>query len=229
MCKCYSYLSFVFHLLYAIIFPTKYNITFYFVSDDEVKRMWRNLRREFGKQLKRILKAGCETPETANPQWPYYHSLLFLKEQFMTTDVEDTVGTPEESDNFSDYYNYEEENANNSTASPHHSLPEANNSNQWKSERILQEQRRRMTQQAAIQNSDIHLEREKFEIQQRHQRAADAHDEDIGFFNSLLPHVRQLQPQQKMMFRMQIQQQLYGLLYGFQELPAIHSTSFVNQ
>lgn len=39
-------------------------------------------------------------------------------------------------------------------------------------------------------------------------------DEDVGFFNSLLPHVRKLNPAKKMMLRIKIQELIYNAVYN---------------
>lgn len=39
-------------------------------------------------------------------------------------------------------------------------------------------------------------------------------DEDVGFFNSLLPHVRKLGPAKKLMLRMKIQELVYNTVYS---------------
>lgn len=41
-----------------------------------------------------------------------------------------------------------------------------------------------------------------------------AKDEDIGFFNSLLPHVKKLGPAKKLMLRMKIQELVYNTVYN---------------
>ncbi|KAF9418651.1 hypothetical protein HW555_004617 [Spodoptera exigua] len=41
-----------------------------------------------------------------------------------------------------------------------------------------------------------------------------AKDEDIGFFNSLLPHVKKLGPAKKLMLRMKIQEMVYNTVYN---------------
>lgn len=39
-------------------------------------------------------------------------------------------------------------------------------------------------------------------------------DEDVGFFDSLLPHVKKLGPAKKMMLRMKIQELVYNTVYN---------------
>lgn len=39
-------------------------------------------------------------------------------------------------------------------------------------------------------------------------------DEDIGFFNSLIPHVKKLGPAKKLMLRMKIQELVYNTVYN---------------
>ncbi|KAF2887960.1 hypothetical protein ILUMI_18213, partial [Ignelater luminosus] len=42
-------------------------------------------------------------------------------------------------------------------------------------------------------------------------------DEDVSFFDSLLPHIRTFSPQRKLLLRMKIQQVVYNFAYGSQE------------
>lgn len=39
-------------------------------------------------------------------------------------------------------------------------------------------------------------------------------DEDVGFFDSLLPHVKKLGPAKKLMLRMKIQELVYNTVYN---------------
>lgn len=39
-------------------------------------------------------------------------------------------------------------------------------------------------------------------------------DDDVWFFNSLLPYVKKLEPEKKLLFRMQVQRQLYSLSFS---------------
>lgn len=43
---------------------------------------------------------------------------------------------------------------------------------------------------------------------------AEPKDEDVGFFNSLLPHVKKLGPAKKLMLRMKIQELVYNTVYS---------------
>ena len=70
--------------------------------------------------------------------------------------------------------------------------------------------RKRTTVEAAIGQSLLQLEREKLEMK-RARSFIDPNDEDVGFFNSLLPHVKKLDTQTKMQFRMEVQRLLYNL------------------
>ena len=52
-------------------------------SDKAVKKIWKNLRQEFGKQLQKIIKSGDGAPEELHNDWPYFNQMLFLKDQFL--------------------------------------------------------------------------------------------------------------------------------------------------
>lgn len=56
--------------------------------------------------------------------------------------------------------------------------------------------KKRITTQAAIGRELVQLEKEKLKLKQ--QKSEDrANDEDVGFFNPLLPHVKNLNPRKK--------------------------------
>lgn len=200
------------------------------MREDRIKKIWRNLRQEFGKQVKRIYSAGCESLETACPQWPYFQGLLFLKEQFITGETTSSNPTepdaePNQEDNTFDEFQEEFEGTSPyrsrspsviSDNTPQHQnglVPYAgynNNSNNGGGG----SRKRKHSDTEDMTRVMFQLEKEKMEMQRQQQNTANARDEDLGFFNSLLPHVRQLPPQQKMVFRLRVQQQLYELMYG---------------
>lgn len=68
--------------------------------------------------------------------------------------------------------------------------------------------KKRITTQAAIGRELVQLEKEKLKLKQ--QKSEDrANDEDVGFFNSLLPHVKNLNPRKTILFRMKFQEILF--------------------
>lgn len=48
-----------------------------------MRNIWKNLRKEFGKQLKKNLRSGSGAPDEPTSSWPYFQSMLFLTDQFL--------------------------------------------------------------------------------------------------------------------------------------------------
>ena len=60
---------------------------------------------------------------------------------------------------------------------------------------------KRITPQSEIGQKLILLEKEKFYYRKRKdEEATNPNDEDLGFFSSLIPHVKKLQPRDKLLF-----------------------------
>lgn len=65
-----------------------------------------------------------------------------------------------------------------------------------------------------------HLEKEKLKPKMNKTDEIKKNDEDVGFFNSLLPHVKTLDPRKKMMFRMRVQELLFCMAYSQEHEPS---------
>lgn len=87
---------------------------------------------------------------------------------------------------------------------------------------------KRVTPQTVIGQKLLEIEKEKLTLRQKKSAIDNPNDEDIGFFNSLLPHVRQLTPRDKLCFRMEVQNSLYSMLYNQQE-PRLTSSVYSPQ
>lgn len=75
--------------------------------------------------------------------------------------------------------------------------------------------KKRLTTQAKIGQELVNIEKEKLKMKQsKSHDEVIKNDEDVGFFNSLLPHVKTLDPRKKFMFRMQVQQLLFDMAYS---------------
>lgn len=85
---------------------------------------------------------------------------------------------------------------------------------------------KRVTPQTVIGQQLLELEKEKLKMKQN-KAAENPNDEDVGFFNSLLPHVRQLTPRDKLRFRMQVQTILFDMAYPPQQSITASSTPYV--
>nr|CAH7752321.1 unnamed protein product [Callosobruchus chinensis] len=54
------------------------------VTETEARKCWKNLRQEYGKQIKKMQgRSGDEAGEKIVSQWPYFEKLHFLRDQFI--------------------------------------------------------------------------------------------------------------------------------------------------
>lgn len=173
-------------------------------SEAEVKITWKNLRQEFGKQLRKIEdRSGDVAAESENVHWPYFKKLLFLQDQFepyasagnlpsvelndgnSESDCQLLTGDPTLSDSQSNFVAY----------------PDAKIGYKM-----------HFTPEAEVELMLLQLEQEKLALEEEKNRR-NPNDEDIGFLNSLLPHLKELSPEEKLIFRMKVQQILFEMVY----------------
>ncbi|XP_039291131.1 uncharacterized protein LOC111059223 [Nilaparvata lugens] len=69
--------------------------------------------------------------------------------------------------------------------------------------------------QTAVGLQLLHIEKEKLKIRKNKllENDNEDRDEDVGFFNSVLPHVRKLTPRDKLTFQMRVQRILFDVVY----------------
>lgn len=185
-----------------------------------MKQIWKNLRQEFRKQFSETIKSGAAAPET--PTWKYYESMAFLKDQFLPRKSTGNLAAVIADDSDHDLNEKESEemtkigqecdepdnpqlDTENLTIGP---APASESRQQQKSRASSPTMPPRfntndlttrtgfkniITTQAAIGRELMQLEKEKLKLKQ--QKSEDrANDKDVGFFNSLLLHVKNLNP-----------------------------------
>lgn len=79
--------------------------------------------------------------------------------------------------------------------------------------------RKRARPTDVIGSQIVELEKEKLRMRKEKElQSSNKHDEDVAFFTSLLPHVRRMDPINKMTFRIEVQklvmERAYGVGYG---------------
>ncbi|KAL1493901.1 hypothetical protein ABEB36_009583 [Hypothenemus hampei] len=177
-------------------------------------------------------RSGDAAVEENDCHWPYFTSLQFLRDQFtprhMSSSLTDRSSTSElltQNTLDEDSQMYNESDGENSTI---YSLPNVENS---VSENHIENQvastpstssskyvvtqtgyKKGITPQVEIGKQLAEIEKEKLALK-ANKTKQDLNDEDIGFFNSLLPYVRKLNPRDKLKFRMKIQEHLFELLF----------------
>ncbi|CAH1998322.1 unnamed protein product [Acanthoscelides obtectus] len=82
--------------------------------------------------------------------------------------------------------------------------------------------KRRLTLQIEIGRQLVDIEKEKLALR-ANKISQDPIDDDIGFFNSLLPYVKKLAPRDKLKFRMDMQNYLLEILYPSNQQTQVRS------
>lgn len=187
--------------------------------------MWKNLRQEFGKQFRKCQRrSGDGAAEKNESQWPFFHKLLFLNDQFTPRNSSGNLTESElPAENYENSQDGEEvdeelmdisrENSNTVLPSPEATLTELCTSHTSTSDYITRTgYRKRLTPHAAIGKELLELEKEKLALVKR-RKVVGINDEDVGFFNSLLPTVKKLSPRDKFIFRRKVQDTLFKLAF----------------
>lgn len=204
----------------------------FFFLENDARNLWKNLRQEFGKQLKKIQgRSGDAASDENESHWPYFHKLQFLRDQFtprrMSSSLidrpneiltQDTLDVNSEVSGESDGDHSTVSSLPNvlsplSESQTGDSVPTSIPSTSGSKYSVTQTgYKKRITAQVEIGKQLVDLEKEKLALKVNKIKQ-DLNDEDIGFFNSLLPHVRKLSPRDKLKFRMKTQETLFDLLF----------------
>lgn len=212
-----------------------------------MRNIWKNLRQEFGKQLKKNLRSGSGAPDEPTSSWPYYQSMLFLTDQFLPRKSSGNLASKDNNDDvMSDFSDDEQQTTDpepqgdvniDNEFEPFNETPSASTSHaiSVSSNRRTMDSKmanavvtktgyiKRVTPQTVIGQQLLEIEKEKLKLKQN-KSTQDQNDEDVGFFNSLLPHVKQLTPRDKLSFRMQVQNILFNMAYPPEPSPRTDPT-----
>ncbi|KAF6214192.1 hypothetical protein GE061_008931 [Apolygus lucorum] len=180
------------------------------VSDSEAKTVWKTLRQEFGKQLKKLEgKSGESGPDEPASSWPYFDKLQFLKDQFTprpssgNLDSNYNSDVPLETGRIDDDAStMSDENISQLPQDPENELfiPSTNEQIQMQND-----QRPETPSTSSSRNSSSVASFTRT----GYKKTTDVNDEDVAFFNSLLPTVKLLPRREKMEFRMTVQELLF--------------------
>lgn len=218
-----------------------------FVSAKQVTHKWKNLRDYFRKELKKVpLPRSGDPGEEAlkKSTWPHFKSLLFLKDQFLPrtshsnlpdTDEETMITTISTPGEVNDGENEgEEEDISQEIENLSEGVKEIDEFS-TPSLPSGSEPRTILTKRCRKRTSDmdalLELERQKMKLwREKHARqippttnTTPVSDEDKSFFESLLPHVRQIQPRLKLRFRNEIQNLVQNYVYEEEYNASAHS------
>ncbi|VEN49545.1 unnamed protein product [Callosobruchus maculatus] len=181
-----------------------------FTSRHAVRSKWKSLRNRFKHTLK------TADPERYTGEWKYFYSLIFLKDQFMPTGprAEDRWTSPRENQDwwFQPEFQISPESPNYDVEFPPLPVSSALTS----SSTTEQSKRKRQC--------PLEVEDEESEQVKEKRTKCTEEDEDMNFFKSLLPHVRNLSPYEKIDYRLKIMKLTLDLLTPNQNI-SCHPTT----
>lgn len=206
---------------------------YFYLLVDTAKKTWKVLRQQFKIHFDKLPlpKTGDPAPED-EVDWPYFKSLLFLRDVFekrpTSGNLPETEGEPdvdEEDDRENVDLTSPTPTPSSSSPSVEHYSASTSRTKTTKSSSAEAPTtpknpdnlgyRKRYAPMEMIGKGLLDIEKEKMKIRKEKEMAAvDKNDEDVAFFASLLPHVRKLSPVKKLQFRTKIQQLLLESAYG---------------
>lgn len=228
-----------------------YSKHFRLISGDTVQKKWKYLRDYFRSECAKIpkLKSGDKGgTKVFKSNWPHYEAMKFLLNQMSNRSSSGNLSAAPRSLNCSqassdgdfsvvvepldqqlenslpedvgEIFENQEELAETCVDEPRFSIPS----------------RKRKNRNEAIGNALIEVEKEKLSFLKARQHetslktSGSGTNEDINFFYSLLPHVKLIKQECKLMFRNEIQQLVQRYAYGEQQplevvIPASKSSS----
>lgn len=168
-------------------------ISYFPISGDEARLKWKYLRDQARKE--------CRKQES---EWDFLPKLQFLTNQFNdyegTDSLQDdhfSLGQDYDPDQSTSFYNIE--------PPVEHPEPVAVAIN------AKDEEFDEFDSKPVIMETDFY---DDDDDAQKSVTNEESKDEDVGFFDSLLPHVKKLSPAKKMMLRMKIQELVYNTVYN---------------
>ncbi|XP_072389738.1 uncharacterized protein [Diabrotica undecimpunctata] len=179
------------------------------IDEVALRKKWKYLRDQFSVEWSKTKLRSEDAAEPAEPKWPYFKNMIFLKDIVTTrassrylraAEIEQEHSRDDEAETDTTGLNEgERESPNDEDATE----------TQFDQPRILsasQSKRRRMMATNTLYNQQIlQLEQQKINtIQNNFQREPD--NDDLLFFKSLLPFVSKIPIEQKLRFRNHIQQ-----------------------
>ncbi|KAJ4450166.1 hypothetical protein ANN_01573 [Periplaneta americana] len=188
---------------------------------DFARKKWKLLRDKFRTLLSKLSVGQEDTrgsPELIS--WPYFSSLLFLKDQFGQKKLSDNVpfgihsetkveeeyfefGTTDDPNSISQSLDFENSREVDETLMPA-SVASSSSSKTRPSKRSRQTD--------SVDQAFTDEETEKSRYWEEKRSRTDDEGEDLHFFRSIIPHVKGLPPLKKMTFRMKVMEALQGVL-----------------
>ncbi|XP_055608186.1 uncharacterized protein LOC129755620 [Uranotaenia lowii] len=180
------------------------------IDEMTVRRRWRSLRDTFVKELKKIpqydrIEAEEMFNHTKYTSWPYFELMLFIKDHVkpkseLTDPLVAESAAIESDDPLSHGITSVDVDGGNNMKEIVSTIPVQQSSSSSKgSKRQLIATEERV--------------RERLPVTEKGDKPYHAFDEDEAFFDSLLPHVRKLRPEEKLHFQIEMQSLVHQHVY----------------
>ncbi|CAB3233066.1 unnamed protein product [Arctia plantaginis] len=165
------------------------------VTRDEARLKWKYLRDQARKEVR---KQG-------ESEWEYLPKLQFLTNQFNdyeSNEAQDDHYTPDDNDQDHEPDHFDaDQSSSYYIEQPHEVSVKEDEFDEFDTKPIIME-------------TDFYDDDDEAQKSATGEGSETTKDEDIGFFNSLLPHVKKLGPAKKLMLRMKIQELVYNTVYN---------------
>ncbi|XP_011198110.2 uncharacterized protein LOC105222462 [Bactrocera dorsalis] len=177
------------------------------LKKEEVKKKWKYIRDQFRAELRKIsvpISADSANMESEfNSKWPYFKQLLFLKDQIKKiSTIPDESGNEdplEVNDDISSWNISQVEDTDDSCDKFELNIPPPT--------------KKKYLSQTKNTSHLLEIEKRKLRLLEQKHSENKYRDEDQAFFESLLPHIRKLEPEAKLLCRMDIQNIVYNHVY----------------
>lgn len=170
------------------------------VTRDEARLKWKYLRDQARKEVRK-----------SDSEWEFLPKLQFLINQFNESEGTDTL-----MDDYNDPEDHYDDLDPEQGSSSYYMEPaaEVNQINEGNDASVKDDEFDEFDTKPIIMETDFYEDDDEAQKVTGETDGVPAKDEDIGFFNSLLPHVKKLGPAKKLMLRMKIQELIYNTVYN---------------
>ena len=182
----------------------------FIISGQAVRGKWKAVRDKFRQefQKKPVPRSGDGGGSQADwkSPWKHFDNLLFLQDQFTVRTAGGNLPEPEVPTDSLDTEPTEYPTVSNCEEVGAEHCPSD------RSETPGSSQRKRKRPSDEVGRALIELEQRKLELFQLRSKSSKETDEDMAFFESLLPHVKPLPQPDKLLLRIKIQQLVYDFI-----------------
>ncbi|XP_037947148.1 uncharacterized protein LOC119679069 isoform X1 [Teleopsis dalmanni] len=194
-----------------------------------VRKRWKQLRDTFRLELKKLPPQQLDDlgADESYSSWPYFNHMLFIKTQIKSRKAnsnfsKQNVIREDYSVKDVDFNEYEDNNSSNDMEIHIAEKQSMSNKRKYYDTEISLDvetlktlpETQKKCKSYFNKYSNIRNIEEKNIKEKKSKNKIDSNDEDMAFFISLLPHVKNMTPPQKLLCRMEIQATVFNHVYG---------------